>query len=346
MNIQDLLPIANIHNHPLPADFFSAATESLLNENFPIEKRANLLEAISSRPLVGSELAAFAIELLSRATPIPNLPSGILDLCGTGGDKAGLFNISTAAFFVVAGAGALVAKHGNRAITSASGSADTLEALGIRINIPTIEVADILRSVGCVFLFAPNFHPALKRIMPVRKFLAERGIPTIFNLLGPLLNPAHPNFQLSGIFRSDILETYCTAMSLLGRKEAWVICGTSSQGDALDEVSPFGHTSVARFSNGQIDHFTIQPDQLGITPPPITELLGGCPTENAQTILAILENNDHSGRRTAVELNAAAALCTCGLASTMADGLTKASHSISSGAALNKLQLLKRATKN
>ena len=246
--------------------------------------------------------------------------------------------------FVAAGAGASVVKHGNRGITSKSGGADVLEALGVNINIPPELAAHALEAAGCCFLFAPAYHPAFKAVVPVRQFLAQQGQASVFNIIGPLLNPARPEFQLSGVFNPALLPTYARVFQKLGRHRAWALHGTGPEGLRVDEVSPFGKTQVLAVEGGGIREFEIDPANFGLAPTTPADLLGGDAAANAQILLSIFDGSDRGPKRQAVQLNAAAALTVAGLASTIAEGWTLAGNSINSGRALNSLEQLRSAT--
>lgn len=318
------------------------ACGSLLDDSVGIDDRANFLRALNQKGVTGKELAGFAEELLARAVSFPIDESGALDVCGTGGDKAGLFNVSTAVMFVAAGAGARVIKHGNRAITSKCGGADVLEALGVRIDLPPATAQQALETVGCCFLFAPLYHPAVKAIAPVRKLLAEEGTPSIFNLLGPLLNPARPHFQLVGVYSPDFLPIYAEALVALGRRQAWAVHGTGPDNLRLDEVSSLAKTLVFKSQPGGVQAMEIDPASLGLSHSSQADLLGGSLEENTHILEALLANQDHGPRRDIVAINAAAALVICGLAADLKEGLARAQDSLSSGAASAKLDALRK----
>ncbi len=318
------------------------ACESLLDERIGIDDRADFLRALNQKGIAGKELAGFAEELLARAIPFPADALGAIDVCGTGGDKAGLFNVSTAVMFVAAGAGARVVKHGNRAITSKCGGADVLEALGVKIDLPPTAAQIALETVGCCFLFAPLYHPAVKAIAPVRKLLAEEGTPTIFNLLGPLLNPAKPHFQLVGVYSPEYLPMYAEALVALGRRRAWAVHGTGPDNLRLDEVSSMGKTLVYQSLPGGAQAIEIDPADLGLSEPSPTDLLGGSLEENTHILESLLANKDHGPRRDIVAINAAAALVVCGLAADLKEGIERAHDSLSSGAAAAKLTALRK----
>jgi anthranilate phosphoribosyltransferase len=320
------------------------ACSLLLDESNSVEDRAGFLSALHRRGETTAEVAAFVEVLLEHAVKLPFSGEGRIDVCGTGGDKAGFFNISTAVMFVAAGAGSSVVKHGNRGITSKSGGADVLEALGVNINIPPERSAHALEAAGCCFLFAPAYHPAFKAVVPVRQFLAQQGQASVFNIIGPLLNPARPEFQLSGVFNPSLLPTYAGVFQKLGRHRAWALHGTGPEGLRVDEVSPFGKTQVLAVEGGGIREFEIDPANFDLAPTTPADLLGGDAATNAQILLSIFNGSDQGPKRQAVQLNAAAALTVAGLAATITDGWKLAGNSIDSGRALNSLEQLRSAT--
>jgi anthranilate phosphoribosyltransferase len=311
------------------------ACNSLFDERVELSKRANFLRALHAKGESPSEVAAFVDVLLTRSRRTL-LGSGLLDVCGTGGDRAGVFNVSTAVMFVATACGARVVKHGNRGITSKCGGADVLEALGVRIDLPP-ETA--LAAAGCCFLFAPLFHPAFKSVAAVRKVLADEGSATIFNLLGPLLNPARPEFQLAGVFDGKLLPLYAEAFKLLGRKCAWAVHGAGG----LDEVSTLGPSEIHALEDGAIRHFVIQPEELDVAPARVEDLRGGEAQENARSLEAILLGNDRGPRRDMVVLNAACALVVAGRAHDIPGGMTIAAGALDDGSAHDVLQRLRKA---
>jgi anthranilate phosphoribosyltransferase len=256
----------------------------------------------------------------------------LIDVCGTGGDRSGFFNVSTAVMFVCAGAGAAVVKHGNRSISSRSGGADVLEALGVPLQVPPDQTGDFLARCGFVFLFAPAYHPAFREVAPVRKMLAEQGHLTVFNILGPLLNPARPDFQLAGVFRRELLPTYIEVFRLLGRRAAWAVHGTLPNGAALDEISTLAPTFCRTLVSP--DEITLDPGQLLQNPQPtLAQLEGGSPEDNARLLQAILDGSAPAACTDLVCLNAGAALTVCQLAPDWAAGVALARTSLQSGAA-------------
>jgi anthranilate phosphoribosyltransferase len=320
------------------------ACDLLLDSTNPIEERADFLSALHHRGETPSEVASFVEVLLKHGVQLPIAGTGRLDVCGTGGDRAGFFNISTAVMFVAAGAGASVVKHGNRGITSKSGGADVLEALGVNINLPTDRSAAALEAAGCCFLFAPACHPAFKAVVPVRQFLAQQGRASVFNILGPLLNPVRPQFQLSGVYDPSLLPTYAGVFQKLGRQRAWAIHGTGPDGLRLDEVSPYGKTQVLAVEDTGIREFQIDPADFELSPASPNDLLGGDAATNARILLSILDGSERGPKRQVVQLNAAAALTVAGIAPSMTHGWTQAGDAIDSGRAMNSLEHLRTAT--
>jgi anthranilate phosphoribosyltransferase len=282
-------------------------------------------------------------------------------VCGTGGDRLNTFNISTTVALVVAAAGVPVAKHGNRAITSLAGSADVLEALGIRIDLTPEEAARSLREHSFAFFFAPNYHPAFKHIGAARRLCAERGQRTIFNFLGPLLNPARPTAQLIGVPRPELCKPMAEVLQLLGVRRGMVVCGAveskvqspKSKVDAggphvevsrevayLDEVSTLGETTVAEFYQERGFAVSVLEHQFSLQPARLVDLRGGDREANARTVRAILRRTERGPKRDAVLLNAAAALFVAGRSRTISDGWTLAAELIDSGGAMRKLEQL------
>ena len=326
---------------PLTAEEIRRACEALLDEEVPVESRAEFLSRLHKRGETPEEVAGFVGALLDRARPVPFSGEGCLDVCGTGGDRAGLFNVSTAVMLVAAACGVRVVKHGNRGITSKAGGADVLEALGVRIDLPPESVAAAIDSAGCCFLFAPHYHPAFQAIAPVRRFLAERGETSIFNMLGPLLNPARPSFQLAGVFDRRLLAVYARAFALLGRRRAWAVHGTGPV--SLDEISPLDITEVSGWEEGTAREFLIRPHELGIGPIRAEDLAGGTAAFNAGIISDVLAGNLRNGARTIVQLNAGAALVVAGVAPDLAAGMKRAGEAIDSGGTRDVLARLRAA---
>ncbi len=321
------------------------AVEILLTEDASLEPRQSFLKALAQKGETPAEIAFFVRELLKRAVRVPLGPEDVkgplIDVCGTGGDRLGLFNVSTASMFVLAAAGAFVVKHGNRGITSKSGGADVLETLGVRIDLSPEDLAECVKSTGAGFLFAPLYHPAFKAVGPVRKALAEEGQVTIFNKLGPLLNPVQPEYQLAGVFMPELLPVYAEIFALLGRKSAWVVHGTEASGLGMDEMSVNGRTAIHSVKNGKVEQLQITPEALGIPAAQTFDLLGGDAMANARVIEAILDGSDQGAKRDIVALNAAGAIVAAGIKSDIYSAFKKAKALIENGAALAKLNALR-----
>ncbi len=342
MNLEDLQKRVEEPGE-LGKDEAHAACEALLDESAPVGARAGFLRALHRRGETPAEISAFVEVLLERATPVAFSGEGCIDVCGTGGDRSGLFNVSTAVMFVAAACGARVVKHGNRGITSKSGGADVLQALGVNIDLPPEGAARALESAGCCFLFAPVYHPAFKAVAPVRKLLADEGSTSIFNMLGPLLNPARPSYQLAGVFDLSLLRSYAGVFRLLERKRAWAVHGLGPDGMCLDEVSPFGETRVVSHDDGQQNEFSIHAAELGIPLPSLSELRGGTAGFNAGILSDILAGNLRGGARAIVQINAAAALVVAGICDSLPAAWTRAGEAIDDGSARDVLDRL-RAT--
>ena len=300
------------------------------------------LAALRVRGESEEELAGFAEAMRSRARAVTISRRPLLDTCGTGGDGAGTFNISTAAALVAAGAGAAVAKHGNRCVSSRCGSADVLEALGVRCDAPAAPAALAALAERCVceagvcFLFAPSFHPAMKHAAPVRK---ELGVRTVFNLLGPLSNPAGATRHLLGVYDPSLVPVVARALGRLGVEEAMVVAGT----DGLDELSPFAPTRVAHLKGGRLEQYEVLPEAAGISRQAPGSCRGGDAAENARILRGVLEGVPGPARE-AVRLNAGAALMVAGLARDLKEGALLAAEAIDSGKALGALEKLKAIT--
>lgn len=296
---------------------------------------SGLLLALRTKGESIGELTGAANALLKKAALI-QAPNSAIDTCGTGGDGASTYNVSTAVSIVVAACGIPVAKHGNRAVSSKSGAADVLEALGVNTNCP-IEISEAnLKDFGLCFLLAPNHHPALKHVGYVRQSLQTR---TIFNLMGPLLNPARVKRQLVGVYDLKFAEPMAHVLNSTGSEKAWIVHGS----DGLDEITTTGITHVCQLDKGEITHFEIDPTEYGFFPSQPDSLKGGDATHNAQALLNLLEGEKNS-YRDIVLLNAAAALVVADHATDFQDGLEWARNAIDNGAAKSILQKLIEAT--
>ncbi len=279
-----------------------------------------------------AEVAGLARVMRREAVKVP-VSGDLVDTCGTGGDGLSTFNISTVAAFVASGAGARVAKHGNRAYSSSCGSADLLEALGVAIDLKPNEVAECVDRVGIGFMFAPNFHPAMRYANGPRK---EIGVRTVFNVLGPLSNPAGASSQLLGVATASLAPLMGEVLALLGCRRALVVHGD----DGLDEISLSGPTRVCEVSDGSTRSYDLQPEDVGLKRYPLKSLIGGKAQENATIAEAVLRG-DPGPQRDVVLLNAAAALYAAGRAKSLATGVAEAARSIDSGAAMAKLRELR-----
>ena len=310
--------------------------EEILSGSVQTPEIVRLLRGISARPVQSQELVGFASVMRRHAAPVFTKetlrPPNLLDTCGTGGDGCETFNISTAAAIVASAAGACVAKHGNRASSSRCGSADVLEALGVRVDISLQRAGECIREVGLGFLFAPTAHAAARHAAPARK---EIGVRTVFNLLGPLTNPAGAHSQIVGVYSAAVLELIAETLKELGIQRAFVVHGA----DGLDEISLSGETHVIELRDGQTRHFTVTPEDFGIARASLETLRGGNDTENAALIERVL-NGEPGPRRDITVMNAAAALVTAGLAKDFCSGAKMAADAISSGAAKEKLGAL------
>lgn len=342
--MQDL--IAALDQGELPTDLISVAAATLLDESVAAGEKAAFLSALADRGETPGEIGAFADAFLARAV-VPaidrtTIGKPLLDVCGTGGDKLNLFNVSTTAVFPLAACGVAVVKHGNRGITSKSGGADALEALGIRIDLPAEDFGRCLAEVGAGFLFAPLYHPAFKAVAPARKLLGEQGKRTMFNLLGPLLNPARPEFQLIGVFDPAIAPVFARILPSLGRESAWVVHGSTETGAGMDELSSVGPTRLWKTGSPDPVESLIEPSSLGLAPASVADLQGGDAAENAALLIALLEGRERGPKRDIVLLNAAAGLVITGLAPDLATGLLRAAEAIDSGAARDVLERWKQ----
>ena len=310
--------------------------EELLCGQIATAEIVRLLLAMNLRTITSGELAGFASAMRRHAAPVFSeesaRPEKLLDTCGTGGDNSGTFNISTAAAIVAAAAGARVAKHGNRSATSRSGSADVLEALGVRLDLPVHRFGEAVRRIGIGFFFAPAAHSAARHAAPARKQIAQR---TVFNLLGPLTNPAGAHRQLIGVYSATILEAMAQAILDLGIERAFVVHGTGG----LDEISLAGESQIAEVRNGRIRKFSVTPEDFGKNRAPISAIAGGNPQENALLLHGIFAG-EAGPARDIVVINAAAALVLTEDAKDFRAAAALAEKAITSGAAREKLHQL------
>ncbi len=314
------------------------AVNQLFKEITTESEVAAFLTALKLKGETVDEITGLVEALREKAMPISTHLSGIMDNCGTGGDGSQSFNISTTTSFVLAGAGVKVAKHGNRSVSSKTGSADVLEELGVALDFNGDEVEELLDTNGIAFLFAPHVHSQLKKVMQVRKQLK---IPTIFNLIGPLTNPVTLDTQLLGVYRRDMIETMALVLKQLGRKRAIVLNGAGY----MDEASLAGENHLVLVEEGEISTFTISPEDIGLSYYPLEKIKGGDAIENARILVDVLKGNTSPYLDTTL-LNAAIALYASGKAATVKEGVELARHSIESGAAYEKLQNLIKYSQN
>lgn len=325
-----------VRGEAVPAAVLDAAFGEIMDGKATPVGTAALLVAMRTRGESVAEIVAAARALRARAEQPPPIDPRAIDTCGTGGDGADTFNVSTATAFVVAGAGVPVAKHGNRAASSRTGSADVLEALGVCVDLPVARSAEILREVGIGFFFARRAHPAMRHVAPVR---AELGIRTLMNCLGPLLNPCGVRRQLVGVYAAELVLPLAEALAELGAEAALVVHGS----DGLDEITTTGPTTAARLAAGRIETLVIEPASLGLARATSAALRGGDAAENAAIVGEVLAGTP-GPRLDLVLVNAAAALWIAGAAPDLSAGLTAARASITSGAARERLAALAAAS--
>ncbi len=331
MSLRNAIEFA-VRGEEVPGEILEDAFGEIMDGDASAVQVAGLLTALRTKGETVGEIVAAARALRARAVTVPCPVPGAIDTCGTGGDGADTFNISTTAAFVVSGAGVPVAKHGNRAASSRSGSADVLEALGVRIELPVEEAAGVLEEVGIAFFFARLAHPAMRHIAPVRQ---ELGIRTLMNCLGPLLNPLDVERQLVGVYANELVEPLAAALGDLGAERALVVHGS----DGLDELTTMGPSHVALLEDDRLQGFDVDPQAYGLPPPVAGALRGGDAQENAKILREVLEG-EVGARRDVVALNAGAALWVAGMAEDLGEGLVLARESLDSGAARERLERL------
>ncbi len=314
-----------------------AAMKCIMSGEATQAQIGSFLTALRMKGETIEEITAFARVMREFAARItPKVDDILVDTCGTGGDKVKTFNISTAAMFVAAGAGIRIAKHGNRSVTSKAGSADVIEAMGVRIDLPPDEVQRCIESIGIGFMFAPRFHGAMKYATPVRR---EMGIRTVFNILGPLTNPASAQAQVMGVFDGALTEKLAHVLGRLGCKRAVVVHGL----DGLDEISTLGETQISELKDGKVRTFKLKPEDLGIKRTSVETIAGKDLEENVRMLIRVLRG-EQGPRRDIVLLNAAAAIVVGGKARDLRQGLAIAAGTIDSGRAYEKVAQLVEAT--
>ncbi len=323
-----------LRREDLTADEASAAMDDIIEGRVRPAQVAALLMGLAIKGERPPEIVGFARNMRQRAVRLPHPAPGAVDLCGTGGDRSGSFNISSAAALVTSACGVPVAKHGNRSVSSRCGSADVFEALGVDVSAPPDVVQRCLEGAGIAFLFAPAFHPSMRSVAEVRRDL---GIRTAFNLLGPLTNPAAPLRQVVGVPRPDLTEVLARALALLGSERAWVVHGA----DGLDEISTTGYTKVSECRGGTVQTFYVHPTEVGLRKASPASLAGGDPATNAAIVRGVLAGRPGAARDVVV-LNAGAALFVAGRAPTLRAGIDEAEAAIDRGDAQRALDELVR----
>ena len=339
--MQDLIDQLNEGTALNPAQIADVAMH-LVDAAISSESKAAFLKALHSKGETPDEIAGFVNEFLKLAVDpglVPaTIPGPMLDVVGTGGDKLHLFNVSTTAMFIMAAGGVCIVKHGNRGITSKAGGADVLEALGVKIDLPVPRLAECVRQHGAGFLFAPLYHPAFAAVKEARALLAAEGGRSIFNILGPLLNPARPDYQLVGVFDEALTPTFGVILQKLGRKAAWVVHGCTNDGRGMDELSILGPNSVTELRDGVLKHHTVRwTPASGAT---VEDLAGGDAKENAGILEGILSGSIQGPKREMAMLNATAGFVITGKANDLAEGAAQAGEILDRGAAHAKLRAL------
>ncbi len=322
-----------IERKDLPFSEMRELMESIMGGQLTPAQIAAVLTALRIKGETVDEIAAAAQVMRELSLKVNVKPSThLIDTCGTGGDGAQTFNISTASAFVAAAAGAQVAKHGGRSVSSTCGSADVLEKLGVNVNLTPEQVAQCVDKIGVGFMFAPNHHSAMKHAAPVRR---ELGVRTLFNLLGPLTNPAGAKNQVMGVFQRNLTTKLAQVLQQLGSQHVLVVHGA----DGMDEISISGATYIAELKNGKISEYTVQPQDFGLHISPLDSICVANADEARSMLLAVLDNQQGAARDI-VQLNAGAAIYVAGLSNTLPEGVKKAGEFIANGAAKNKLEQL------
>ncbi len=335
MTIREAIDLLVSHARSLSEDEAAAVMRDIMSGEATPAQVGAFLVALRLKGETVDEIVGMARVMREHALAVPSVEA-VVDTCGTGGDASGTFNVSTAAAFVVAGAGGRVAKHGNRAMTSACGSADVLEALGAKIDLDPEQVARCLREVGIGFMFAQAFHPAMKHVAGPRR---EIGVRTVFNVLGPLTNPAGAAHQLLGVARAELAPLLAEALGRLGARHALVVHGHGG----LDELSLSGPSTVHELRDSRLREYAVSPEDVGLSPAPNEAVRGGGPEENAVALRGVLDGKAGPLRDITL-LNAAAALVAADLAGDLEDGVARAARAIDSGAAREKLDAFVRLT--
>jgi anthranilate phosphoribosyltransferase len=326
-----------VRHEDLTADEAAGAMREVMEGRAAPAALAGLLAALVMKGERPEEIAGLARAMRAHAVALASPPGEVFDTCGTGGDRSGTFNVSSATAVVVAACGVKVAKHGNRSVSSRCGSADVFEQLGVNILAAPLVVEQTLRDANIAFFFAPTFHPSMKHAAPIRR---EMGIRTTFNLLGPLTNPAGATRQIVGVPRPELTQVMARALLLLGAKRAWVVHGAGG----IDEISTTGHTKVSECRDGAVHTFFIHPAQFGLAKAAPADLQGGAAVENAGIIRQVLDGRKGAARDI-VLLNAGAALMVAGRSSSVTEGISRAAAALDSGAARDTLDRMAQASR-
>lgn len=318
------------------------AVGQLLSEKTDAVSKAAFLSALDAKGESTEEIAGFVERLIDRGVDPEidpaSLPGPIVDVCGTGGAGLEIFNVSTTIMFILAAGGAVVVKHGNRSVTSCCGSADVLEALGIRLEWPPAELRECVKRLGFGFIFARTYQPAFRALAEMRAQAGFEKRRTIFSLLGPLLNPARPGRQLIGVYTPRMTSVFAEVLRQLRRERAWIVHGSIGTGAGMDDISTCGVTTLAELGNGRVSSAVLDCRWLGIAEAKIENLRGGDATENAETLVGILSGAVQGAKRDLAVVNAAGGFVAAGIARDMGEGIGLAKEQIDSGAALAKLR--------
>jgi anthranilate phosphoribosyltransferase len=320
------------------------AVTMLLSEKVDDGTKAAFLTALHEKGETAEEIAGFVHLLMERAiNPTLNpaeLPGPLIDVCGTGGDGLNFFNVSTTIMFILAAGGAVVVKHGNRRVTSTCGSADVLEELLVPLQLPPEDLLECAKQHGLAFVFARQYHPGFRAVAKMRERLARENRRTIFNLLGPLLNPVRPRRQLIGVFAARLTGVFAEVLRRLGRDRAWIVHGLAEGSEGMDDISICGATTIAELDNGKISSAILDTQWLGLKRGRVEELQGGTPKENAAILKGVLSGEIKGAKREMAVANAAAGFVVAGLVADMNEGIGRAREQIDSGRALSKLHAL------
>ncbi len=327
----------------LEAAQISQAASQLVDPAIAATSKADFLRALAKKGETPAEIAAFVEEFLKLAVDPgldhSKLPGPMLDVVGTGGDQLHLFNVSTTAMFILAAGGVCVTKHGNRGVTSKAGGADVLEALGIKIDLPKERVVAGIEKIGLGFFFAPLYHPAFKAVAEARKLLAAEGQRSIFNMLGLLLNPGRPDYQLIGVFDPKLTRVFGEILVQLGRKGAWVVHGSAGGDQGMDELSTLGVNHVCQLGS-TLNETKIDPQQLGFAKAKLDDLVGGDAAENAVILESVLAGSIKGAKRDIAVINAAAGFVITGICADLTAGKAHAEEMLNRGAAHAKMRAM------